>query len=151
MRLSADTRCGNPFFQDDCHNSVCQDAPPEPWYSSRICMVGWFYGRTSPVATIVPPALHLFITITALSRHHQPLYVIFPCLHTPHKKFKRHTVAPTLLRNEPFGENVEGLFARNRGIPLPTSEFNQRRLWQGFFFQLSVSPFDLRCYRSSNY
>ena len=30
-----------------------------------------------------------------LRRHHQTLYVIFPRLHAPHKKFKRHPVAPT--------------------------------------------------------
>jgi len=30
-----------------------------------------------------------------LSRHHRTLYVIFPRLDAPHKKFKRHPVAPT--------------------------------------------------------
>ena len=33
-----------------------------------------------------------------------------PTLNTNQKKFNSRPVAPTFFRNEPFGENVEGLF-----------------------------------------
>ena len=70
--------------------------------------------------------------------------------HPYRNKVLRRPVAPTFFRNEPFGENVEGLFAWFVGSFCTAAEFNLCRTGPGLFSLLCRNFFRFHQFRGSN-